>query len=151
LPEDKLKFKNIVTIEIIDRETGKVKKKIVTENVVLDACAYFVVGCFDGSQTTAPTPIQYVNLFDPNKTYIKSLTGSWGSRTSTGSAWQNTFTATDSGTDAYNVQYLSLSIASMNTWGGGYFANAQASAVSKGSADILKVTWTVAVSYSSAP
>jgi hypothetical protein len=153
LVKENVKVEHIVTIEVIDRNTGEVKKKVTSKNTLLNSGALLVLKAFDGTLSSVPSASNIVSLFDPNKTYIKSITGSFGSETDTGSAWQNTVTATDSSTDAYTVQYLQLSSQALSTYSNAvaYFVNAQASAVSKGSADILKVTWTISVSYGSLP
>jgi hypothetical protein len=150
---DVLIFKNKVKIEVIDKATGKVKQVVETENVTLNPGAQFVIACLDGTLGVAPSPCQVVNLFDSTKTYIKSLTGSFGTKTDTGSAWQNTVTASDTSTDAYSVQYLTLSPSTVTAYPGtaSYFANAQSTAISKGASDTLRISWTVSVSYSSAP
>ena len=150
---DVLIFKNKVKIEVIDKATGKVKQVVETENVTLNPGAQFVIACLDGTLGVAPAPCQVVNLFDSTKTYIKSLTGAFGTKTDTGSAWQNTVTATDSSTDTYSIQYLTLSPSTVTAYPGtaSYFANAQPSPISKGSTDTLRISWTVSISYSSAP
>jgi len=151
--KDTLVFKNIVTIEIIDKKTGKVKKKVVTDNVVCTYAAQRALTSIDNpSALGSAVVVATINLFDSTKTKIKSLTGTWGTKTDTGTAWQNTLTATDSSTDVYTVQYLELDVGDLPSYTTTpYFANAQPTAISKGSTDTLRISWTVSISYSSAP
>jgi len=150
---DVLIFKNKVKIEVIDRETGKVKQVVETENVVLNLTASRAIQAINNpSALGTNSPVSVVNLFDSSKTKIKNLTGTWGTNTDTGTAWQSTLTATDSSTDAYTVQYLELDVGGLASYtNASYFANAQSTAISKGSTDTLRISWTVSVSYSSAP
>jgi hypothetical protein len=151
--KDTLVFKNKIKIEVIDRETGKVKQVVETENAVLNLTASRAIQAINNPSALANnSPVSVVNLFDSSKTKIKNLTGTWGTNTDTGTAWQSTLTATDNSTDTYTVQYLELDVSGLASYtNASYFANAQPTAISKGATDTLRISWTVSISYSSAP
>jgi hypothetical protein len=160
---DTITFENYLTIEVIDRNTGKVKQRVVVKNVVLQPFARRIAEEFfkgPGDARWNYFGIDKINLFTPTKSYIKSLSGSWGSLTDTGSAMRNVFSAGDSSTDAYTVQYLILSFGDQNTYGAIYdsytpivshFAVALPSAITKGSTDTLSFSWTCQVKYGVLP
>jgi hypothetical protein len=149
--------KGKVTIEVIDKITGKVKQKVEFENAFLNNGAFYVIELFrvgTGSSSLVISPLTRVFLYDSTKTQIKYLDGSYNtSPTDTGTAYQNTLTANDSSTDAYTVYYLQITQNNVttSTYGAGAFAQKPATAISKASTDVLKITWTLSVGYASAP
>jgi hypothetical protein len=162
---DTITFENYLTIEVIDRNTGKVKQRVVVKNVALQPLAKRIAEEFFKAQGT-PTynnsnyyGANYINLFNPTKGYIKSLSGSWASLVDTGSAMRNTLSVGDSSTDSYTVQYLILSYGTQSSYGAiynagtvvSYFAVALPSAITKGSTDVLSFSWTCQVKYSAPP
>jgi len=148
-------FENKVIIEVIDKETGKVKQKVELKNAILKNAATDIIGLFTGSVSYTGPLEKYVYLWNTTTSKIKELPIGWNtSYVDTGTAIQNTGTATDSSSDSYTVNYVELRFASGGTTYGDLttdFASKLSSPVTKASADVLKVTWVISVPYSSPP
>jgi hypothetical protein len=151
--EEKVKVKDRVTIELIDKKSGKVVLKKTLENVISRYGAQRVMYQYDG-QGTIPSgpPVNKVNLYytgASNEPAVLSLTGSYGSRQDTGNSFQNTLTATDSSSATYSFRYLGLDTSSdVPGWMNNDHKYDYGSVVTKGSDQTLRVTWTVVVPYS---
>jgi hypothetical protein len=162
---DTITFENYLTIEVIDRNTGKVKQRVVVKNVTLQPLArrmaeeFFKAQGYPTYNGNTYYGANYINLFNTAKGYIKSITGLWSGLVDTGSAMRNVMSAGDSSTDSYTVQYLILSYGAQNSYGAiynigtvvSYFAVALPSAITKGSTDTLSFSWTCQVKYSAPP
>ena len=147
---DGLKLRGELFIELRDKRTGALKKRIHEKNAVLVIGASKALDVFTVGGTYNKD--QYVYLYDSNKALIKSLTGTWGTKTDTGSSVYNELTAQDTSNDSYTVAYLGLSDQDTDP---GYennnFAYKPSEAITKGASDTLTVRWRITVSYSSPP
>jgi len=147
---DGLKLRGELFIEVRDKRTGALKKRIHEKNAVLVIGASKALDVFTVGGTYNKD--QYVYLYDSGKTLIKQLTGSWGTKTDTGSSVYNELTAQDTSNDSYTVAYLGLSDQDTDP---GYenndFAYKPSEAITKGASDTLTIRWRITVSYSSPP
>lgn len=140
-----LKLKNIVTVKLIDKETGKVLREYRSENDVLDVGATCLLNFIRGA--TANGNWNTVNLFTSAGAYIKSITGSFGSISDGAGYKYVVLTATDSSTDEYTFRILGLYHAVSNDRYTQNLYNVQASDITKGSTQILQVTWEIRIAY----
>ncbi len=147
---DGLKLRGELFIELRDKRTGALKKRIHEKNAVLVIGASKALDVFTVGGTYNKD--QYVYLYDSNKALIKSLTGTWGTKTDTGSSVYNELEAKDESNDSYTVAYLGLSDQDTDP---GYennnFAYKPSEAITKGASDTLTIRWRITVSYSSPP
>jgi len=147
-------FENKIVLEVIDKRTGEVKQRIEEKNAILSLASAELVDYMTTTNVYTSVPrCDTVGLWNTTSSKIKDLPMSWNStHTDTGTAIQNVGTATDSSSDTYTVNYLQLTKGSVSTWGSGaYFGQKLSSSITKGSTDVLKVTWTISVPYSSPP
>ena len=144
--------KDRLTIEVIDKKTGKVVSKEVTEKSLGDGGSTILINFIAGKYPDADLfkDWKYVYLFDVNKTLIKYLTGSWGIVGSGANYNYCVLTATDDSPDAYTVVYEGLYhrtdgmvLGQMSIW--------QQQTKTKGADQILRVTWEVRVPYTPYP
>jgi len=147
--DSSIKVENIVTIELIDRNTGKVVERKVSKNATGPAGAFALVYLINGQTTDANTikNWKYFYLFTSAKSLIKFLEGSWSVAEDVGGAVRAVFTANDASTDVYDSAYQGLywrndanSPSQMGLF--------QTQTISKTADKILGVTWEVRVSYS---
>ena len=144
-----IKVENIVTLELIDRKTGKVVERKVSKNATGPAGAFALVYLINGQITDANTikNWKYFYLFTATKSLIKFLEGSWSVAEDVGGAVRAVFTANDASTDVYDSAYQGLywSNDAISPSQMGLF---QTQTISKTADKILGVTWEVRVSYS---
>jgi hypothetical protein len=155
---DKIMFDNVFEVIVIDKDTGKVKQYVKVKNALMQGFASFWASkIFTGTANTNNISafnigFNVFNLFTSAKSYIKSLTGSWGGQTDTGSAVQNVLTVTDSSTDTYTVAYVGATQSSNNAYGATqWFVVQLPSPVSKGSTDVITYRWTFQIPYQVPP
>jgi len=147
--KDNMSVKGKVVVEIIDKKTGKVVDRSEYTNAFVGAGASYVRSMIDiGAISHAHTSI---NIYNTSRQLIKTLTGEWGTPIDTGSARQNTITATDSSTDTYTFQYEGLSYDVQTLYESNSFCNKESTAKTKGSDQSVKITWTISVAYSATP
>jgi hypothetical protein len=144
-----INVENIVTIELIDRRTGKVIERKVSKNATGPAGAFALIYLINGqpADMNVMKNWKYFYLFTSGKALIKFLEGSWSVAEDVGGAVRAVFTANDSSTDAYDSAYQGLywrndanSPSQMGLF--------QTQTISKTADKILGVTWEVRVSYS---
>jgi len=147
---EELKLRGELTIELRDKVTGKLKKRVHGKNAVLSLAAGKVLDVFMLGGSYAKD--QYVYLYDSGKTLIKQLTGTWGDKFDTGTSKYGELEAVDDTNDSYTVTYLGLSDQPSDLgYEGNNFAYKPSTAISKGASDTLTIRWRITVSYSSAP
>jgi len=149
MSKENVVVKGKVRIEVTDKRTGKVISVSELENAFCSSGAFYVMRMIDTADL--PQLKNKINLYDTSRSLIKTLTGTWGIRTDTGSAKQNTITVLDNTTDTYTVQFYGLSHDTQTLYENNDFCFKDASAKTKGSDQNLKVDWTVTVPYTSAP
>ena len=156
--KEKITFDNILEIMVIDKATGKVKQYVKVKNALMQGFAsfwaskIFIATANTGNVAAFNIGFNVFNLFTSTKSYIKSLTGSWGSQTDTGSVVQNVLTVTDSSTDTYTVAYVGATQSSNNAYGATqWFVVQLPSPVSKGSTDVITYRWTFQIPYQAPP
>ena len=143
-------LKGELFIEVRDKKTGKLKKRIHERNAVLVLGAAKALDVFTVGGTYSKD--QYVYLYDSSKTLIKQLTGTWGTKTDTGTSQYNELEAKDESNDSYTVAYLGLTEESSDPgYENNHFAYKPSEAITKGASDTLTIRWRITVSYSSAP
>ena len=157
MSKSKVKSENIavrdrLTIEIIDKKTGKVVSKDETEKSLGDGGSNILINFIAGKYPDADLfkDWKYVYLFDSGRNKIKYLTGTWGTVGSGANYNYCVLTATDDSSDAYTTVYQGLYhrtdatvLGQMNIW--------QQQTKTKGADQILRVTWEVRVPYSPYP
>jgi hypothetical protein len=152
--KDKIMFDNVFEVIVIDKNTGKVKQHVKVKNATLQGLAGFVANfLFQPESAGAQYPgFQYLNIFTSAKSYVKSLSGTWGTQIDTGSDKRNSITWTDSSSDTYTVAYTTASRGSNNSYGASaFFASALPSPVTKGTTDAITYRWTITVPYQAPP
>ena len=127
-----------VEIKILDKITGKVKKQIKTNAITTAFANNLIYGLANGNYT--------VPKFDqiqitPQSGNMITLSAS-ATVTDTGSAWQVTFSASDSSNSSYTTKELFIT-SSQAAYG---LAHTSTS-ITKGATDILNITWTVSQPY----
>ena len=144
-----INVENIVTIELIDRKTGKVVERKVSKNATGPAGAFALIYLVNGqpADMNVMKNWKYFYLFTSGKSLIKFLEGSWSVAEDVGGAVRAVFTANDSSTDTYDSAYQGLYWRNDATSPSqmGLF---QTQTISKTSDKILGITWEVRVSYS---
>ena len=155
---ERIGIRGVVTVEVIDRETGKVKERRVEENTFTCFGAVVIGDMWRGQLSTSLNVtansfmIDRILLGDGNRSVFKILTGVQNTATTGTGTYTLTFTVQDTSTDAYTVSTLGLSCAPFKPSTGvdllyySWFAQRLTTAVSKGSTDILSVNWTVTIS-----
>jgi len=108
--KDKSKAINVedeVTLELVDRKTGKAVKKVKRHNAVGEGGSYAVLLLISGkaADPVALTNWKYVYLFRPDKSLIKVLEGSFSVPVLTSSYSYTVLTAEDTTTDEYTTGY----------------------------------------------
>jgi len=147
---DKFNIKGELTIELRDKRTGALKKRIHERNAVLVNAVHRILNLIVQGGTFDPD--QYVYLYDSAKALIKQLTGTWGTRVTEGNTTYNELEVKDTSNDSYTVAYLGLSHQSTDP---GYtnnnFAYKPSQAITKGASDTLTIRWRVSITWSEAP
>jgi len=147
-----INVKDRLTIEIIDRKTGKVVFRETTERSLGDGGSNILINFIAGKYPDADLfkDWKYVYLFDSSKNLIKYLTGTWGTVGAGANYNYCVLTAMDDSTDSYTTVYQGLYhrtdatvLGQMNIW--------QQQTKTKASDQILRVTWEVRVSYTPYP
>ncbi|MBS7613616.1 hypothetical protein KEJ48_05170 [Candidatus Bathyarchaeota archaeon] len=153
MPKEAVRVKDKVTIELIEKNTGKVILKKTLHNVITRYGAERQMYQYDalGTVPSAP-PVRRVNLYytgGSTEPPVVSLQGDWGSRVDTGTALQNTLTAVDSTNATYSFRYMGLDVsADVGGWINNYHKYDYGSVVTKGSDQTLRITWTISIPYS---
>jgi hypothetical protein len=149
---ENINIKDRLTIEIIDKKTGKVVSRETTERSLGDGGSNILINFIAGKYPDADQfkDWKYVYLFDSGKNLIKYLTGTWGTVGSGANYNYCVLTAIDDSSDAYTTVYQGLSqfiveprLGVMSIW--------QQQTKTKGSDQILRVTWEVRVPYTPYP
>jgi len=127
-----------VEIKILDKNTGKVKKQIKTNAITVGFANALINGLANGNYT--------VPKFDkieitPQSGSIITLNAS-ASTSDTGSAWQITFSASDSSNNSYTTKELFITSSQA-----GYGLAHTTTSITKGATDVLNITWTVSQPY----
>ena len=144
-----INVENIVTIELIDRKTGKVVERKVSKNATGIPGAFALIYLINGQPDDMNTMKnwKYFYLFTSTKALIKYIEGTWSVAEDVGGAVRAVFTANDASTDVYDSAYQGLywrtdanSPSQMGLF--------QTQTISKTADKILGVTWEVRVSYS---
>jgi hypothetical protein len=147
-----INVKDRLTIEIIDKKTGKVISKETSERSLGDAGSNILINFIAGKYSDADLfkDWKYVYLFDSNKNIIKYLTGTWGTVGAGANYNYCVLTSTDDSSDAYTTAYQGLYhrtdgsvLGQMSIW--------QQQTKTKASDQILRVTWEVRVPYTPYP
>jgi hypothetical protein len=147
-----VKVEDVLTIEIIDRKTGKVVSKSQSKKSLMDGGSVILINFIADKLTDADLfkNWHYVYLFDSSKNIIKYLSGTWGSVGSGANYNYCILTATDDSSDAYTTAYQGMyhrTDASVI----GQMSIVQAQSKTKGADQILRVTWEVRVPFSPLP
>jgi hypothetical protein len=147
-----IKVENIVTMELIDRETGKVVERKVSKNALSPAGSDALLKIINGEMTDANTVKnwKYLYLFRSDKTLIKTIEGSWSSVIDVDGARSATLTAQDSSSDEYTVAYEGLywQTGATQLWAMGVW---QSQSITKTADKILRCTWEVRIPYTATP
>ncbi|MEM2868695.1 MAG: hypothetical protein QXR84_09475 [Candidatus Bathyarchaeia archaeon] len=147
--KDKIKIDNIVTIQLIDKKTGKVVSEKTGRNVVLSRCSADLLSVIRGVWTVVAW--DDVNIFTPTKTFIKTISGSY-TTVQPGTGYNFiTLTAQDTSNDTYTCRYFGLCYESQSDFTLQSFAYDYGSNLNKGSDQTLRVTWEIRIAYSSPP
>jgi len=160
MKKENIRLEGIVKISVIDKKTGKVKNSVEIKNTTLYTLASLIrsmlVGNWAGSNQINDMKITYIALGKSDKSLIKTLSNPSVSLTSGSGYYGAVFSAQDSGSDSYTVNYVAMgnntvlagpSSGDMTT--NAYFAQALSTPVVKGSTDILNIQWEVRVGYGS--
>jgi hypothetical protein len=143
-----IKVENVVTLELIDRNTGKVVERKVSKNTIAPAGAFAIVYLINGQTTDANTikNWKYFYLFGSGKNLIKYIEGSWSPAEDIGGYIRAILTAHDSSSDAYTTNYQGIywrndatSLSQMGLY--------QTQSITKAEDKILKATWEVRAPY----
>jgi len=160
MKKENIRLEGIVRISVVDRKTGKVKNTVEIKNTTLYPLASLIrsmlVGNWAGNNYVNDMKITYIALGGSTKNLIKTLTNPSVSLTSGSGYYGAVFSAQDSSSDSYTVNYVAMG---NNTVLGGpssgdvttqaYFAQALSTPVTKGSTDILNIQWEVRVGFGS--
>jgi len=138
-----------VTIEIIDKRTGRIVERKIGSNVLLGLGSQALLKAIKG--TVDYTAWNTLNIFDTAKNFIKSITGKFGSISLVTGYYYVKLSATDDSTDSYTTRYFGLHYSSVNIYGNNLLAYDYGSNVTKGADQNLNVTWEIRIAYSSAP
>jgi len=160
MKKENIRLEGIVRISVVDRKTGKVKNTVEIKNTTLYTLASLIrsmlVGNWSGNNYINDMKITYIALGGSNKNLIKTLKNPSVSLTSGSGNFGAVFSAQDSSSDSYTVNYVSMGndtvLAGPSTSDitpQAYFAQALSSPVSKGSTDILNIQWEVRIGYGS--
>jgi len=139
MPKDALNIRSNVSFRLGNQPIRK------SQTVLTDLAKAIIDWIFsDSEQTTKPATT--IDLYDDAGNYIKSLTGTWGTPTDTGSSWKKTITAEDTSSDEYSVKEIRL-----KTDDGAYvyLKHVESDPVSKPTDRKLTITWDVEVPYGS--
>jgi len=139
MPKDALNIRSNVSFRLGNRPIRK------SQTVLTDLAKAIIDWIFtDTSQSTKATTT--VELYDEAGGLIKSLTGTWGTATDTGSSWKKTLTAEDTSSDEYSVKEIRLKTDDGTMT---YLKHVEDTAVSKPADQKLTITWDVEVPYGS--
>jgi hypothetical protein len=143
-----IKVDNTVTLELIDRKTGKVVERKVSKNTIAPAGAFAIIYLINGQTTDANTikNWKYFYLFDSGKNLIKYIEGSWSLAEDIGGYIRAILTAQDASSDEYTTNYQGLywrNDATLLSQMGLY----QTQSITKTADKILKATWEVRAPY----
>jgi hypothetical protein len=143
-----IKVENVVTLELIDKASGKVVERKVSKNTIAPAGAFAIIYLINGQTTDANTikNWKYFYLFDSGKNKIKYIEGSWSYAEDIGGYIRAILTAQDSSSDEYTTNYQGLywrNDATLLSQMGLY----QTQNIMKTSDKILKATWEVRAPY----
>ena len=139
MPKDALNIRSNVSFRLGNRPIRK------SQTVLTDLAKAIIDWIFtDTSQSTKATTT--VELYDETGGLIKSLTGTWGTATDTGSSWKKTLTAEDTSSDEYSVKEIRLKTDDGTMT---YLKHVEDTAVSKPADQKLTITWDVEVPYGS--
>jgi hypothetical protein len=149
---ENINVKDRLTIEIIDKKTGKVVSRETSERSLGDSGSTILINFIAGkfSDANQYKDWKYVYLFDSAKNIIKHLTGTWGAVGIGANYNYCVLTVTDDSSDAYSTAFQGLYyrtdaevLGQMCIW--------QQQYKTKGSDQILRITWEVRVPYVSVP
>jgi len=144
-----MRIEGKVTIELIDKKTGKVVERKTGHNVLLGLGSQALLKAIKG--TVDYTAWNTLNIFDTAKNFIKSITGNLGSISLGTGYYYVKLSATDDSTDSYTTRYFGLHYSSVNAYVNNLLAYDYGSNISKASDQTLKATWEIRIAYSSAP
>jgi hypothetical protein len=145
--KETLKVDNHVVVEVIDKKTGEVVKRVESKNTTGQTGADHLIKYIRGYFTTLPDPWRIVYLFKPDRSKIKELVGTWGTEEDTGTVIQNTITALDTSNDTYTVDWLGLQNTSGLTLLSSMLLWQDIAQTTKGADQNFRVRWTVRCSY----
>ena len=146
--EDEVLVKDVLKLELIDRETGKVVKYAEGSNSLGSTGSVLLLMFISGHEEDANKTKgwKYMYLFDGAKNYIKTLTGTFSTVTSNANYYYVVLTALDTSTDSYTTVYQGLYheenvpiLGMMNLW--------QNVTMTKPSDKILRAKWEVRIPY----
>lgn len=146
---ENIKIEHIVIIRLIDKKTGKIEYESKSRNATLVRGAEAFIYAICGVPYT--TPWNKVNIYTSTKSYIKTISGTFGTMGDGGTYKYIVLTASDESNDSYTFQYLGNHKDSLTTYTENFFAYGESTAKTKTSTQILQVTWEFRVGYSSAP
>ena len=137
-----------VALELVDRKTGKVVKRVEKHNAIGEAGSYALALLISGKATdpVALTNWKYVYLFRPDKSLIKVLEGSFTTPASVPLYSYTVLIAEDTTTDEYTVAYQGMAnrgdytlLTQMLVW--------QQQTLTKTADYILRIRWEVRVPH----
>jgi hypothetical protein len=143
-----IKVENVVTLELIDKATGKVVERKVSKNTIAPAGAFAIIYLINGQTTDANTikNWKYFYIFDSGKNKIKYIESSWSLAEDIGGYIRAILTAQDTSSDEYTTNYQGLywrNDATLLSQMGLY----QTQSITKTADKILKATWEVRAPY----
>jgi len=151
MPSDKFKLEGVLRIQLKNRKTGKIEYDSgEIKNALTLYGAMRLMNCYDGVGAVSGT-VTRLNLYytgGDSEDPVKSLTGSYGSRTATGTYLSNTLTVQDTSTDTYTFRYMGIHTSSVTGWLNNLNKYDYGSNVTKGADQTLTVTWEIRISYS---
>jgi len=145
----KMRIEGKVTIELIDKKTGKVVERKTGHNVLLGLGSQALLKAIMG--TVDYTAWNKLNIFDTAKNYIKSITGTLGSISLGTGYYYVQLAAQDNSDDTYTTRYFGLHYNAVNVYANNLLAYNYGSNVTKNSTQNLNVTWEIRISYYSPP
>ena len=143
-----IKVEDKLTLELVDRKTGKVVKRVEKHNAVGEGGAGALLLLISGkaANPVALTNWKYFYLFRPDKSLIKVLEGSFTTPQSLAGYYSTVFTAEDTTTDEYTTEYQGLVqypdltlLTQMYLW--------QRQSLTKTADYILRVRWEIRIPY----
>jgi len=144
-----VKVKDVLTIELIDKKTGKVVERKTMSNVLTGLGSIDLLLAIRGEAGYGAW--NKLNIYDTAKNFIKSVTGTLSTPTSGAGYYYVQLVAQDTSTDSYTARYFGLHYNVVNQYVQNNFCADYGSPVTKGSDQTLKATWELRVAYSSPP